>query len=88
MGEEEKDIWKDVAVLQFLQTHKYGSGLSAKERDGIYRRAKTYRWMGESVFKKLLGGKMVVREDITLETHRGMGHYGVQRVLDRLQQNY
>ena len=36
MGEEEKDIWKDVAVLHFLQTHKYGSGLSAKERDRIY----------------------------------------------------
>ena len=28
------------------------------------------------------------REGITLEAHRGMGHYGVQRVLDRLQQNY
>ena len=28
------------------------------------------------------------REGIALETHRGMGHYGVQRVLDRLQQNY
>ena len=46
--------------------------------------------MGDSVFKQLLGGKMVVvpkttdRESIVLETHRGMGHYGVQRVLDRL----
>ena len=28
------------------------------------------------------------RESIALETHRGMGHYGVQRVLDRLQQKY
>ena len=50
--------------------------------------------MGDSVFKHLPGGKMVVvpktadRESIVLETHRGMGHYGVQRVLDRLQQNY
>ena len=93
-GEEEKDIWRDEPVLRFIQTHKYGSGLSAKERDRIYRRARAYRWMGSSIFKQLSGGRMVVvpkeveREGIALETHRGMGHYGVQRVLDRLQQNY
>ena len=50
--------------------------------------------MGDSVYKQLPGGKLMVvpktadRERIVLETHRGMGHYGVQRVLDRLQQNY
>ena len=81
-------------MLRFIQTHKYGSGLSAKERDRIYRRGKSYRWMGSSVFRQLSGGRMVVvhkeeeREGIVLETHRGMGHYGVQRVLDRLKQNY
>ena len=92
--EEEGDIWADAAVLHFLQTHQHGKGQSAKERDRVYRRAKTYRWMGSSVLKHMPGGKMVVvpkgaeREGIVLETHRGMGHYGVQRVLDRLQQNY
>ena len=46
------------------------------------------------MFKQLPGGKLVVvprtadREGIMLETHRGMGHYGVQRVVDRLQHNY
>ena len=60
----------------------------------MYRRAKAYRWMGDGVFKQLPGGKMVVvpkmanQKSIVLKTHRGMGHYGVQRVLDRLQQNY
>ena len=50
--------------------------------------------MGDGVFKQMPGGKMVVvpktadRENIVLEIHRGMGHYGVQRVLDRLQHNY
>ena len=43
--EEERDIWQDATVLRFLQTHKYESGRSAKERDRIYRRAKAYRWM-------------------------------------------
>ena len=82
-GEEEKDIWNDVEVLRFLQTYKYGDGLSARERDRIYRRAKAYRWMGDSVFKLLPSKVMVVvprvaeRENITLETHRGMGHFGV-----------
>ena len=92
--EEERDIWKDEAVLRFIQTHEYGSGLSAKERDRIYRRAKAYRWMGSSIFKQLPGGRIVVvpkeakREGLVLETHWGMGHYGVQRLLDRLQHNY
>ena len=46
------------------------------------------------MFKQLPGGKLLVVPKtaalggIMLETHRGMGHYGVQRVLDRLQQNY
>ena len=50
--------------------------------------------MADSVFKLLASGAMVVvpriaeRESIALDTHRGMGHFGVQRVLDRLQKNY
>ena len=93
-GEEEIDIWHDVEVLRFLQTHKYGSGLSAKERDRIYRRARGYRWMGDSIFKLLPSRVLVVvprvedRINLAIETHRGMGHFGVQRVLDRLQKNY
>ena len=81
-------------MLRFLQTHKYESGRSANERDRIYRRAKAYRWIGDSILKLLPGGAMVVvpraaeREGIVIGTHRGMGHFGVQRVLDRLQRNY
>ena len=77
-----------------MQTHKYESGRSAKERDCVYRRAKAYRWMSDSVFKLLPGGAMVVvpraaeRDGIVVVTHRGMGRFGVQRVLDRLQRNY
>ena len=41
-AEGEKDIWSDVEVLRFLQTHQYGGGLSARERDRIYRREKSY----------------------------------------------
>ena len=50
--------------------------------------------MSDSVFKLLVGGAMVVvprvaeHDSIALETHRDMGHFGVQRVLDRLQKNY
>ena len=31
--------------------------------------------------------RLVAREQIALDTHQGMGHFGVQRVLDRLQKN-
>ena len=41
--EEERDIWDDAEVLHFIVTHKYQDGLSAKTRDRIYRRAKSYR---------------------------------------------
>ena len=50
--------------------------------------------MADNLFKLLPGSVMVVvpkpgeRAKITLDTHRGMGHFGVQRVLDRLQKNY
>ena len=35
-AEEERDIWDDAEVLQFILTHKYQDGLSAKTRDRIY----------------------------------------------------
>ena len=81
-------------VLHFLKTHKYGSGLSARERDRMHHGAKAYRWMAINVFKLPARGTMMVvprpedREGIALDTHRGMGHFGVQRVLDRLQKDY
>ena len=80
-------------VLRFLQTHQYGGGISAKERDRIYRRAKAYRWIADGVLKLLPGKSMVVvprvgdRMALVLETHRSLGHFGVQQVLDTLQKN-
>ena len=50
--------------------------------------------MADGVQKLLPGRAMVVvprvgdRTPLALETHRTMGHFGVQRVLDRLQKNY
>ena len=50
--------------------------------------------MADGVLKILPGKAMVVvprvgdRTPLALETHRAMGHFGVQRVLDRLQKNY
>ena len=46
-----RGIWEDTQVLLFLQTHKYGSGLNALNRDKIYCRARSYRWMGSDLFK-------------------------------------
>ena len=93
-AEEERDIWDDAEVLHFILTHKYQDGLSAKTRDRIYRRAKSYRWMGDGVMRLLQGGAIVVvprpadRQGIVVATHQRMGHFGVQWVLDRLRKNY
>ena len=94
IAEEERDIWEDTEVLHFILTHKYHDGLSAKTRDRIYRRAESYRWMGDGVMRLLPGGVIVVvprpahRQQTVDSTHQGMGHFGVQRVLDRLRKNY
>ena len=94
LREEVKELWEDWEILRFLQTHKYGSSLSARERDRIYRRAKNYRWMGDTLFKQLERVVMVVvsraaeRMQLAVDTHRSMGHFGLQRVLDRLKNNY
>ena len=92
--EEAKEIWEDVEMLRILQTHHCGCGIGAKERDKVYRRARGYCWMGDNLFMLLEGGAMVVvpqpkeRMQLALDTHRRMGHFGVQRVLDLLQKNY
>ena len=92
--EEDNDIWNDMGVLHFLTTHQYPSGVTARARDRVYHQAKAYRWMADNLFKLLLGGVMVVvpkpgeRAKITLDTHWGMGYFGVQPVLDRLQKKY
>ena len=50
--------------------------------------------MGDGVMRLLQGGAIVVvlrpadRQEIVAATHQGMGHFGVQRVLDRLWKNY
>ena len=51
--EEERDIWEDTEVLNFILTHKYHDGLSAKSKDQIYRRAKSYLWMGDGGMRLL-----------------------------------
>ena len=40
---EEKDIWGDKEVMHFIQMHQHSKGLTAQERDRIYRRAGGYR---------------------------------------------
>ena len=91
---EEKDIWVDKEVLYFIHTHQHSKGLTAQERDWIYKRARGYRWLGSNLFKLMEGGALRAvpqpseRIKLALDTHRGMGHPGVQRVIDRLQKNY
>ena len=45
---EEKEIWEDVEVLRFLQTHLYGNGLSAFNKD----RVKTLRSKSVNAYRK------------------------------------
>ena len=79
---EEKEMWEDVEVLRFLQTHQYGNGLSAFNKDRIYRRTKSSCWMGDNLFRLQIGGEMVVvprpkeRIQLALDAHKALGHFG------------
>ena len=60
----------------------------------VYRRARGYRWLESNLFKLIEGGALRAvpqpseRMKLALDTYRGMGHFGVMRVIDRLQKNY
>lgn len=79
----ERDLWEDAQVLHSLHTHIHDSSLSARTRDRIYKRARSYRWMGSDLFKVMRRGVMVVAprptatEKIALDTHRDMAHFSV-----------
>ena len=81
-------------MLHFIQTHQHIKGLTAQERDRIYRSARGYRWLGSSLFKLMEGGALrevpqsSERIKLAVDTYRGMGHFGVQHVIDRLRKNY
>ena len=55
---EETNIWGGKEVLHFIQTHQHGKGLSAQERDRVYKRSRGYRWLGNSLFKLMEGGAL------------------------------
>ena len=50
--------------------------------------------MGSNLFRAMEGGALLAvpppsyRMQLALDTHKGMGHFGVQRVIDRLRKNY
>ena len=81
---EEKDILEDKEVLHFVQTPQHTKSLTTQERDRIYKRAHGYRWLGNNLFKLMEGGALRAvpqpseRIQLALDTHWGMGHFGVQ----------
>ena len=56
--DEEKDIWGNKEVLHFIQTQQHNKGLTAQERDRIYKRARGYCWLGINLFKLMEGGAL------------------------------
>ena len=52
---EETEIWSDVEILQILQTHQYGKRLNTLNKDRIYKRARSYRWIGDNLFRLRAG---------------------------------
>lgn len=45
------EIWEDAFVLHYLRTQKYQEALSAVNKDKVYRRAKSFRWLTRNLYK-------------------------------------
>ena len=89
------EIWEDEPVLIFLKTHKYREDLSPLGKDRVYRRSKGFRWLTHNLYKVHKDGLHLLlvplpeeREELVSKIHREMGHFGVRRIIDRLNQNY
>ena len=84
-GGGEKDIWRDGAAMQLLQTGQQREGLSRKERSRAQRRIRAYKWQQRELQRRLPDGSWKVvprpehREGIIQQVHERTGHYGVQR---------
>ena len=90
-----QDIWNDAHAVLFLKTHKKPDNVTSTEKDRVYRRAKQFRWLAHNLYRLQKNGlKMQLvpkphdRIPLITKIHREMGHYGVQRVLDRMQKKY
>ena len=88
------EIWEDESVLHLLKTHKYQEELSPLNKDRVYRRAKGFRWLSHNLYKSMNDGSRLLlvplpeeRGELVKRVHRDMGHFGVNRILDRLKIN-
>lgn len=64
-------------------------------KDRVYRRAKGFRWLAHNLYKVQREGTQMLliplpeeRGDLVMQIHRDMGHFGTNRILDRLKRNY
>ena len=89
------EIWTDSDTLHFVRTHAYLPHLSAFDKDRVYWRGRSYRWLADNLYKIQENGLSMLKvprpqDKVGLVTrpHQGMAHFGVQRVVDRLKRNY
>ena len=91
----QKEIWEDEPVLMLLKIHKYQQELTPLGKDRVYRRAKGFRWLSHNLYKLHKNGLQLLlmplpeaRHELVKIIHRDMGHFGIRRSMDRLNQNY
>jgi hypothetical protein len=83
--ERGKDIWDDVAAMQFLQTGSHGDNVSRQDRSRIAHRARLYTWQQQQLWRRMPNGTVKLvpkpeeREGIISRIHEQTGHYGVRR---------
>ena len=90
----DRDIWKDDAVLTFLQDGVYPADATETVRNRIRHRAQGYFFQDGVLRKHLTTGTVKIvprpeeRRNLILRVHLDVGHYGVKRTYSLLEPTY
>ena len=88
------DVWHDGPVMNLLRTGMKPEGITARELDRVVKRARSYTWQGDTLYRRLLDGTHKVcpipeqRPDIVRTQHQATGHYGARRTSNLLAQGF
>ncbi len=88
------DIYEDDYTMIFIKTANHHEGVSAADKTRVCRRAKSYRWAGDLLWRLMPDGSRrlvplpAVRASLVEQAHSSAGHWGVRRTASSLAHTY
>lgn len=80
--QKHQDVWCHFNCLQFLQIEQMLPNVNDEESLQITMQAQNYIWKGDQLyFREMMVPKREQNNNIVLEMHQEIGHFGEQRTL-------